>query len=147
MKDYDELDNQIVNYLQEKGRERITVLADGLGINRVTAAQRVEKLVRNGVIRRFTIKLNYDAIGLDVLAFVFISFKKTGSVTQEELARLISKIEGVEETHIIAGEFDIIAKVRSRNLRELGAKVINKIRSYPGVETTFSHVVFQTIKD
>jgi DNA-binding Lrp family transcriptional regulator len=37
--------------------------------------------------------------------------------------------------------------VRARNLRELGEKVVNKIRGFSGVETTFSHIVFQTIKD
>ena len=147
MKEFDEIDNQIVNYLIENGRDRITDIADGLNLNRVTVAQRIERLVETGIIRKFTLKLNYESIGLDVLAYVFISFKRKGSTTQEELAQAISKLGGVEEVHIIAGEFDIIAKVRARNLRELGEKVVNKIRSYSGVETTFSHLVFQTIKD
>jgi DNA-binding Lrp family transcriptional regulator len=147
MKDFDKIDNQIVEYLRENGRDRITDIADSLELNRVTVAQRIEKLVKTGIIRKFTVKLDYESIGLDVLAFVFISFKKTGKTTQEELAQIISKLEGVEEVHIIAGEFDIIAKVRAKSLRELGEKVVNKIRGYPGVETTFSHLVFQTIKD
>lgn len=147
MKEFDEIDTQIVGYLKDRGRDRITDIADGLELNRVTVAQRIEKLVKSGIIKRFTVKLDYESIGLDVLAFVFISFKKTGKTTQEELAQTISKLEGVEEVHIIAGEFDIIAKVRARNLRELGLKVVDKIRGYPGVETTFSHLVFQTVKD
>jgi DNA-binding Lrp family transcriptional regulator len=147
MKNLDEIDNQIVDYLKEKGRDRITKIADELGINRVTAAQRLEKLVKSGIITRFTVKLNYEAVGLEVLAFVFISFKKTGNVTQEALAYAVSDLDGVEEVHIIAGEFDILAKVRARSLRELGEKVVNKIRGFSGVENTFSHVVFQTVKD
>jgi Lrp/AsnC family leucine-responsive transcriptional regulator len=147
MKYFDEIDNQIVDYLKEKGRDRVTKIADELGINRVTAAQRLEKLVKGGIITRFTVKLNYEAVGLEVLAFVFISFKKTDNVTQEALAHLVSDLDGVEEVHIIAGEFDILAKVRARNLRELGEKVVNKIRAFSGVESTFSHVVFQTVKD
>jgi len=59
----------------------------------------------------------------------------------------LTEIEGVEEVHLIAGEFDILAKVRAKTLRELGEKVINKIRSFPGVEGTYSHVVFETVKD
>ncbi len=147
MKDVDDIDIQILNYLQENGRQRVTAIADDLGINRVTAAERIEKLVKNGIINRFTVKINYGRLGIDVLAFVFISFKKNNEITQEELADKISRIDGVDEVHIIAGEFDILAKVRSRNLKELGEKVINKIRSFPGVENTFSHVVFQTIKE
>ncbi len=147
MKGLDEFDKQIVNYLRVNGRERISKLADDLGINRVTAARRLEYLVNEGIIERFTIKLNHEALGLDVLAFVFISFKRKGSITQLELAEEISNLEGVEEVHIIAGEFDIIAKVRAKNLKGLGEKVVNRIRGYQGVETTFSHVVFQTVRD
>jgi DNA-binding Lrp family transcriptional regulator len=147
MKDIDDIDIQILNHLKEHGRDRVTAISDTLGINRVTAAERIEKLVKKGVIRKFTVKLNYDLMGQDVLAFVFISFKKNEEITQEKLAGMISAIDGVEEVHIIAGEFDILTKVRSRNLRDLGEKVINRIRSYPGVENTFSHVVFQTVKD
>ncbi|MCL4412210.1 MAG: Lrp/AsnC family transcriptional regulator [Candidatus Thermoplasmatota archaeon] len=147
MKDIDEVDIQILNYLREKGRERVTTIADDLGINRVTAAERIEKLVKNQTIDRFTVKLNYEKLGIDVLAYVFISFKKNNEITQEELSERISKIDGVEEVHIIAGEFDILVKVRSRNLKELGDKVITKIRGFPGVENTFSHLVFQTVKE
>ena len=60
MKDIDEVDIQILNYLREKGRERVTTIADDLGINRVTAAERIEKLVKNQTIDRFTVKLNYE---------------------------------------------------------------------------------------
>lgn len=147
MKELDVIDNHIVERLRNNGRDRVTDIADGLGLNRVTVAQRIERLVREGVIKNFTIKLDYESLGIDVLAFVFISFKKTGKTTQEELAQTISRLEGVEEVHIIAGEFDIIAKVRARNLRELGERVVNRIRGYTGVENTFSHLVFQTIKD
>lgn len=147
MKDIDDIDLQLLDYLREKGRERITAISDALNINRVTTAERIERLVRKGVITSFTIKVNHEMIGQEVLSFVFISFKKKGEVTQEKLAETISKIDGVEEVHIIAGEFDILAKVRSRNLRELGEKVINKIRSHPGVENTLSRVVFKTVKD
>ncbi len=147
MKELDEIDNRIVDYLMDNGRDRVTKIADALKFNRVTVAQRIERLVKIGAIKRFTVRLDYEFLGLDVLAFVFISFKKTDDTTQEELARLISKLEGVEEVHIIAGEFDIIARVRAKNLRELGEKVVNKIRGYSGVETTFSHLVFQTIKE
>ncbi|MCL4447700.1 MAG: Lrp/AsnC family transcriptional regulator [Thermoplasmatales archaeon] len=147
MKKLDDIDRQIVGYLLDNGRDRVTDIADSLKFNRVTVAQRIERLVRIGVIKRFTVKLDYEFFGLDVLAFVFISFKKTDDTTQEELAQIISRLEGVEEVHIIAGEFDIIARVRAKNLRELGEKVVNKIRGYSGVETTFSHIVFQTIKE
>ncbi|MGC8644922.1 MAG: Lrp/AsnC family transcriptional regulator [Thermoplasmata archaeon] len=147
MKEIDDIDLQILEYLKTRGREKVTAISDSLGINRVTVAERIEKLLRLGVIRNFTVSVNYEAIGQQVLAFVLISYKKNEELSQEKLAAAISKIEGVDEVYIMAGEFDILVKVRAKSIRELGEKVVNKIRSYPGVETTISHVVFQTVKD
>ncbi len=147
MKDLDQIDLQILEYLENNGRERITKIADDLNINRVTAAERIEKLEKKGIIQRFTIKLNYESLGINVLSFVFIAYEKTNEMTQRALAAKVASLDGVEEVHLIAGEFDIIAKVRAKTLRELGEKVINKIRSFPGVKGTYSHVVFETVKE
>jgi len=147
MKDIDQIDLRILEYLLNNGRERVTKIADDLNINRVTAAERIEKLEEKGIIEKFTVKINYEMLGINVLAFVFISYEKSPEMTQRSLAEKVAEIEGVEEVHLIAGEFDILAKVRAKTLRELGEKVINKIRSFPGVEGTYSHVVFETVKD
>ncbi|MEL9914664.1 MAG: Lrp/AsnC family transcriptional regulator [Thermoplasmatales archaeon] len=146
MKDIDEIDLQILNHLKDHGRDKITAISDAIGINRVTVAERIMKLERNGVIKNFTVNLNYEALGQHVLAFVLISYKKNDELSQEKLASKISAIEGVDEVYIMAGEFDILAKIRAKNVKELGEKVINKIRSFPGVETTISHIVFEVVK-
>ncbi|MEM0127644.1 MAG: Lrp/AsnC family transcriptional regulator [Thermoplasmatales archaeon] len=146
MKEIDDIDLQILNYLRESARERVTVISDALGINRVTVAERITKLVKKGIIRNFTVNINYEALGQQVLAFLLISYKRNDELSQERLASTISTIDGVDEVYIMAGEFDILAKIRAKTVRELGEKVVNKIRSYPGVETTISHIVFQTVK-
>jgi DNA-binding Lrp family transcriptional regulator len=61
MKEFDEIDAQIVEHLKDRGRDRITDIADGLKLNRVTVAQRIEKLVKSGIIKRFTVKLDYES--------------------------------------------------------------------------------------
>ncbi|MEM4778971.1 MAG: AsnC family transcriptional regulator, partial [Thermoplasmatales archaeon] len=76
MKDIDEIDLQILNHLKDHGRDKITAISDAIGINRVTVAERIMKLERNGVIKNFTVNLNYEALGQHVLAFVLISYKK-----------------------------------------------------------------------
>jgi len=75
MKDIDQIDLQILEYLLNNGRERVTKIADDLNINRVTAAERIEKLEEKGIIEKFTVKINYEMLGINVLAFVSYRMK------------------------------------------------------------------------
>ncbi|MBI5000229.1 MAG: Lrp/AsnC ligand binding domain-containing protein [Euryarchaeota archaeon] len=44
-----------------------------------------------------------------------------------------SEVEGIRE---VFGQYDLIARVESRNLNELRKIIINKVRSIPGVLAT-----------
>jgi len=48
----------------------------------------------------------------------------------------LSKISEIAELHSLFGEYDIIAKIKAKDLEELGEIIINKIRSVEGVLVT-----------
>ena len=39
----------------------------------------------------------------------------------------------VKESHLLAGEYDIISKIESREIHDIGSVVVNKIRRIDGV--------------
>ena len=45
----------------------------------------------------------------------------------------IKEIEGIRE---VFGEYDMIARIEARNLKEMRSIVINKVRSVPGIIST-----------
>ncbi|MHA1686418.1 MAG: Lrp/AsnC family transcriptional regulator [Candidatus Heimdallarchaeaceae archaeon] len=70
-----------------------------------------------------------------------------GEIPQQSIAEEISKIPQVYEIHIITGEYDIIAKVRTASVDELGKVVVNHIRNVKGVAKTLTNVSLVTLKE
>ncbi len=142
----DAKDQKIFNYLVDHGRDKISDISKELDIPRVTVYERIQGMVRDGVIKKFTIVPDYKAIGLPVVSFIFVSYSPDGKVTQRQLAEKIAKFPEVEEVYIIAGQWDMMVKVRSGTIEEVGDFVLDKLRATGGVEKTETVSVFSVVK-
>lgn len=65
----DEIDRKIISALHYNGRISYTDLAKDIGLSRVAVQARINTLMDNGVIERFTAVINPERIGITVSAF------------------------------------------------------------------------------
>lgn len=56
-------------------------------------------------------------------------------------------MENVREVYIISGEWDLLLKVRGRDLAEIGQLILDKLRGMKGVGKTITCTCFGTIKE
>jgi len=143
----DEKDLMILRELELDSSRNIREIAEILGIPRTTVQDRINKLKRMGVIKRFTIKVDKSKLGKNVTAFILVSFMPGSEVSQKDLAHQIAMLEDVEEAHLISGEWDILLKVRGSSMKEIGDLVIDRIRGMRGVARTLTCAVFYTAKE
>ena len=68
-----------------------------------------------------------------MIGYVLISLDKP--VEQEVMDKLLD-LEKVKEAHILFGEYDLIAKLEAASAEDLGAYIIDNIRSIEGVSLT-----------
>ncbi|MEM0002616.1 MAG: Lrp/AsnC family transcriptional regulator, partial [Thermoproteota archaeon] len=125
----------------------ISRLSKEIGIPRATLQDRINKLVKQGIIKKFTIIPDFGKLGRPVTAFVMVSFHPSPEVSQRELAKQIATLPEVEEVHLISGEWDILVKIRVKDVESAGSFVIDKIRSMKGVEKTETCVSFECVKE
>ncbi len=142
----DEKDELILEELKKNGRESTVDIANKTGIARVTVHERIKKMQEKGIIKRFSVIPDHKKLGEETTAFVLISYEPN-KLLQNEVAEKIGKLPGVYEVHLIAGEWDMIAKVRAKNLEAVGRLVLERIRSMVGVSKTFTMGAFETIKE
>ncbi|KYK31392.1 MAG: AsnC family transcriptional regulator [Candidatus Proteinoplasmatales archaeon SG8-5] len=65
--------------------------------------------------------------------FILINVEaKMENKVYDALAK-VDQIEGIRE---VFGQYDIIARIEARNLKEMRALIINKVRNTPGVIAT-----------
>ncbi|MCD6235943.1 MAG: Lrp/AsnC family transcriptional regulator [Thaumarchaeota archaeon] len=143
----DEKDLMILRELELDSSRNIREIAENLGIPRTTVQDRINKLKKMGVIKRFTVKIDKSKLGKSVTAFILVSFMPGSAISQKELSHKIAMLEDVEEAHLISGEWDILLKVRGSSMKEIGELVIDKIRAMHGVAKTLTCAVFYTAKE
>ncbi|MDP3653036.1 MAG: Lrp/AsnC family transcriptional regulator [Rhodoferax sp.] len=137
----DPIDGRILSALGEDGRRSYADVGAEVGLSTAAVHERVKKMLERGVIRRFSISVDPEAVGLRFTAFVAI--RNDGGAHCREVAPRLREITAVQELHSVAGEYDFLAKIRTSHARELEA-VLYQIKAIPGVARTTSTVVLNT---
>ena len=142
----DEKDRIIFDYLMENGRDKISDISNALNIPRITVYERIQGMIKRGLIKKFTLIPDYDQIGLPTVGFIYISFNPDSGKSQREIATKIAGFPEVEEVYIIAGEWDMLIKVRAKSVEQIGNFVLDRLRTVQGVEKTETVTVFSIVK-
>lgn len=143
----DKKDQLILNELKKNSRNSTKNIAKNVKIPRVTVHDRIQKLMKKGIIKKFNVSVDYKKIGFPTEVFVFVSFLSNVDISQRELAKKISTLQGVSEVHIISGEYDLLLKVRGESLEEIGKLVVDRLRKLKGVGRTLTFACFETVKE
>lgn len=141
----DETDRKILAALQKDARTPNAEIARRIGMAPSAIFERIRKLEEKGVVRECVARLDPAALGLGLLAFVFVrSDERIGDVsTADEL----SKIPGVLEVHHIAGEDCYMVKVRAFDTDSLGRLLRERFGAIKTIRSTRTTIVLGTIKE
>lgn len=146
MRTIDGIDRQISQIVQENARISNTDIARQVGMAPSATLERLRKLEAQGVIDGYRAHLNPKALGLDLLAFVFI--RANESVARSgEVGRDLAKIPEVQEVHHVAGEDCYLVKVRTANTESLGLLLRERIGAIESVTSTRTTIVLSTVKE
>ena len=143
----DEKDRAIIAVLRKNARETTKDISKAIKLPRTTVSERIKKMVERGIIKKFTVTLDYEKIGLPITAFILVSFLPNPEISQRELAKRISKMKNVYEVYIISGEWDMLLKVRGKNMEEVGSLIVDNIRAIKGVGKTMTCTCFSVVKE
>lgn len=135
----DHIDQLLLTALQAAGRLRLEDLARQVDLAPSSVHDRLRRLQRDGVIRRWTIDIAPEALGLAVLAFVGVQ----ASCPCAELVGTLEQIREIEEFYSVAGRLSFILKVRAVNTEHL-LQLIERLKQIPGIEGTETTVVLKT---
>jgi Lrp/AsnC family transcriptional regulator for asnA, asnC and gidA len=102
------------------------------------------KKLENEVIKRYTVILDWQKIGLDITTIIII---QTESELHEFVKEELSKLDEVSEVYSVSGEYDILIKVWVSNIKELNKLMNSKIRSIDGVEDLTEMIVMERVKE
>jgi len=138
----DELDHKILEVLRKDSRTPFTEVGRGLGVSDATVHVRVNKMIDEGVITGFTVKVDEEALGKRIHGFVLVNVQP-GSL--KDVVNGLLEHKEVNEVYEIHGPNDLIIKVEVEGLDELRSLIL-KVREIPNVETSELFTVFKVWK-
>ena len=141
----DAIDAQILHLLQSNARETQADIARAVGLAPSAVLERIRKLEARGLITGYVALLDPKALGLGMLAFVAVRTDETGS--ENEIAQALGQFPEVLEVHHVAGEDCYLLKVRARDAEHLGQMLRTRFGRVPGVRSTRTTIVLETIKE
>ena len=139
----DETDRQILSILQQNARTSNAEIARQVDMAPSAVLERIRRLETRGVIQGYEARINPEALGLGVLAFVFV--RSTDFDGEAKTAELLAGIPEVLEAHHIAGEDCFLLKVRARDAKTLGRLLRERIGGTGTVQSTRTTIVLETV--
>ena len=136
----DHIDRILLRELLADGRATLAHLAAAAGLSVSAVQSRVRRLESRGVVTGYTVRVDPQALGYMLSAFVAIT-PLDPSQPDDAPARL-ERIEAIESCHSVAGEESYILLVRVASPRAL-EDLLQEIRSAANVRTR-STIILQT---
>ncbi|OZB12425.1 MAG: proline dehydrogenase transcriptional activator [Marinobacter sp. 34-60-7] len=147
MADLDRIDLSIVRELQKNGRVTVTDLASRVGLSKTPCQVRMRRLEDQGYITGYTAMVNQTKLGMSHVAFTQVTLSDTSSKALTAFNEMVRTISSVEQCHMIAGNFDYLLKIRTRDMTEYRQVLGEQISNLPHVLQTSTFVVMENVKD
>jgi Lrp/AsnC family transcriptional regulator, leucine-responsive regulatory protein len=141
----DDIDLQILNILQQNARTSNAEIARQVEMAPSAVLERIRRLEARGVIQGYEVRINPEALGQNLLAFIFV--RSADFDSDLKTAEVLAAIPEVLEAHHIAGEDCYLLKVRTRDAKALGRLLRERIGTTGSVQSSRTTIVLETLRE
>lgn len=141
----DDIDRKIIETAQSDGRVTSAALAAATGLSVSAAAERLRRLQERGVIAGWAARIDPEAVGLGLLAFLFVLVDRTEH--NAPFLAAAAALPEVQELHHVTGEWSYLLKVRVASPRALEWLISDRIKAIPGVARSMTFIALSSTKE
>jgi Lrp/AsnC family leucine-responsive transcriptional regulator len=141
----DDIDRTILGALQRNGHLSHAELGRMVGLAVSSVNERIRKLVQRGLITGWHARLSPSALGLDLLAFVYVLIDRPEN--SPAFLEVVSQLPEIQECHHIAADWNFLLKVRVRNTAAFEALLTHRLKAVSGVIRTQTIITLTSHKD
>ena len=138
----DAKDLKIIESLKHDSRAPIREIARLTKMRPSTVHQRIQKLLENKVIEKFTVKLDNKAVGENFIVFMLVK----GS-TADYIDNKILNNKHVKEVFGVTGEYDLLIKLKFENVEELHQYILDFRKEKNEIKSTLTMIATANLKE
>ncbi|SEK08526.1 Lrp/AsnC family transcriptional regulator [Paraburkholderia diazotrophica] len=142
----DRIDMRLLGILQTRGRISNLELAEAIRLSPAQTLRRHRRLEEMGVIRGYETRLDAQALGFGVVAFIQVTMERGHVRDLAKFKGMIAELTEIQECFAVTGDIDYMLKVVARDLKALSEFLLDTLMRIPGVSGVKSSVCLDELK-
>ncbi|MFS0865456.1 Lrp/AsnC family transcriptional regulator [Fredinandcohnia sp. 179-A 10B2 NHS] len=139
----DDTDKRILELLTINGRMSYVDIGKELGLSRVSIRERVNQLIENGVIEKFSVVINSEKVGKGVSAFFEVDCEPASLV---QVAETLANNPSVASCYQMTGPSTLHMHVLVEDFSKLENFINEELYSLEGITRVESHILLRRFK-
>jgi Lrp/AsnC family transcriptional regulator len=142
----DTYEKKILRLLQDDAALSNADIAERVGLSASPCWRRIDRLERDGFIKRRVALLDRQKVGLNAQIFAQVKLNAHGRANLDEFAASIREIPEVLECYVLMGSVDFLLRIVTSDIEAYEKLFFNRLSQLPGVQEVNSTVALSEIK-
>ena len=141
----DEINKAILAQLIKNSRSTASEISKHVNLSVPAVAERIRKMETSGMINGYTVKLDRQQLGLQLIAFIMVTLDNSSSIAN--FRDKMVACPDVLECHHLAGQSDYLLKIRVENTNQLERFLMDVLKKTAGVASSNTLICLSTLKE
>lgn len=142
----DPFEKKILRELQRDASQTTAQIAERVGLSQSPCWRRIDRLEREGVIKRRVAIVDRQKVGLNAHVFAQLKLTAHGRANLDEFANRIREFPEVLDCYVLMGSVDFMIRVVAEDINAYERFFFEKLSQLPGVQEVNSTVALSEIK-
>lgn len=142
----DAYEKRILRLLQEDASLSNAEIAEKVGLSASPCWRRIDRLEREGFIKRRVAILDRRKVGLNAQIFAQVKLNAHGRANLDQFAAAIRDMPEVLECYVLMGSVDFLLRIVAPDIEAYEKLFFNRLSQLPGVQEVNSTVALSEIK-
>lgn len=143
----DSVDLSILDLLQRDASLTAAEVAEKVGLSQSPCWRRIDRLEKQGYIRRRVALLDRQRLGLGVMVFVQVKLSRGARRSLAQFEAAMRSFPEVQECYMLMGEIDFLVKVVTRDVASYETFLREKLARVPAVRDVRSSMALTPVKE
>lgn len=142
----DAFEKKILALLQEDGSLSTSAIAEKVGLSASPCWRRIDRLERDGFVRRRVALVDRKLVGLNAQVFAQVKLNAHGRANLDEFTEAIRAFPQVLECHVLMGPVDFLLRIVAPDIEAYERFFFDSLSQLPGVQEVNSTIALSEIK-
>ncbi len=142
----DEIDKQLLDFLQEDSKQTNKELSNKLNLSVTAVYERIKKLEREGIVSKYVTLINKKSVDKAFVTFCSIKLVQHSKDYVMQFEREVTKLNEVLECYHISGDYDYLLKVIVADMDEFREFMVKKLTTISHIGSTHSAFMINEVK-